>query len=184
MKRIYILNAPPSAGKDIAAKFLTDTRSNVKQLEFKGHLYNILKVIYGITQEQFDSFKPESEKNLPRAELGGKSLREALIFVSETVIKPNYGKDYFGQKLTQEALQSDSEMFVTSDGGFPDEVRPLTDKFEVTVVRVHRDECCFIKSGDSRRYLKEVDIPNAFFVDVDNNSSLNEYFKKINDIVI
>jgi hypothetical protein len=92
------------------------------------------------------------EKEIPRDQLGGRSPRQALIYVSEEVVKPAFGQDYFGryaaQRLTPGALH------IFSDGGFIKEIQPVIDAVgpeNLLLVQLHRDGFSF--EGDSRRYI-------------------------------
>ena len=84
------------------------------------------------------------------------SPRQALIHVSENVIKPIEGKDYFGRQAKKSVLASELLVFVFSDGGFIDEIQALkSDKTKVTVIRLHREGFTF--EGDSRSYVDGTD---------------------------
>lgn len=67
--------------------------------------------------------------------LGYYSSREALIHVSEDVIKPIKGKDYYGLKLVEEIENSSERFYFVSDGGFFSEATMVADKgYNVYVV--------------------------------------------------
>lgn len=164
--RVIILNGPPRSGKDTLAKHLTTMFSHFHHKEFKSQLYKLLQVIYSLTDGQLQSIiKDEDNKENPNELLDGKSLRQALIYISESIIKPNYGKNYFGKSASKNLVLNEVNVF--SDGGFIDEVLELTkvvDKEDITIVRIHRDGCDFSK--DSRRYL---DIDGIRTIDITND---------------
>lgn len=99
------------------------------------------------------------------------SPREALIYTSELVYKPKYGKDYFG-KCAAESL-SEGVLNVFSDGGFKEEIIPLIDKVgytNITLVHLYRKHTSF--AGDSREYIH--DVVGIIPVEVHNNSTIEE----------
>ena len=174
MTQIIIFNGPPGSGKDFACSYLKKQYPNVIHVSFKEKLIDLTCRFYGVSREEWDERYENSStmgggfvrwKDVPWEKLGYLSQREALIHVSENVIKPVFGKAVFGELLcdTVEEMkqQSRDSVFVCSDGGFSEEVGPLSklfwqrgaDKAGVTVVRITRDGCSF--AGDSRNYLPD-----------------------------
>lgn len=182
MKAI-ILNAAKGVGKDVGADYIADVFDSedflVGRKSFKSVLNNIVKAIYGISDRRWKTLTSRENKELPSACLNGKSSRQVQIEVSEQVIKPFYGKDFFG-KATAKEMYCDLEVF--SDGGFVEEITPLIERLgedNILVIRVHREGYDF--SGDSRSFLPDDIVPNV--IDVDNNGSLGEYFEKLEKVV-
>lgn len=154
MSKIIILNAPPHSGKDTISNRIKDLAWNVTQLSFKAPMFDIAYAMLG--ERRFDMFmKAYNDRNQKEAGqpfLSGKSPREFMIWISESVIKPMFGKEYFGQRVAEAAHNSGGSV-IMSDGGFPDEVRALiTAGHEVHVCRLHRDGYTF--AGDSRDYIR------------------------------
>lgn len=148
--KVLILNGPPSSGKDSLAERMA-LGFGAKHRSFKSRLFTLTRYFYGVSQAQWDKWYTTEGKGVPRAELDFQSCREALIFVSEVVTKPNFGNAYFGNAALK-TMPDDGSVYVFSDGGFPSEIRPFLDvDFEVVVVRLHREGHTFAK--DSRRYL-------------------------------
>ena len=105
------------------------------------------------------------------------SPRQWLINVSENVVKPLAGKNYFGKALADSIT---SDLVVVSDSGFMEEVMPLVERgHDVYVLRIVRDGFTF--EGDSRRYLE----PSHFYktIQVQNNGSLESYYNRLDSIV-
>ena len=50
--------------------------------------------------------------------LGYYSSRGALIHVSEDIVKPQKGKDYYGKKLAEKIENSPERFYFVSDSGF------------------------------------------------------------------
>lgn len=150
MKKVIILNGPPGAGKDtIAAELVKHLGWN--HCEFKRQLFNLTKTIYQISDEEWDEHYTREQKEQFWDKLDGLSPRNALIKVSEEVIKPNFGKDYFGIAAAK-SLKEGYNVF--SDGGFYDELLPLKDVVgaeNILLIRLYRDGCTF--AGDSRSYI-------------------------------
>jgi hypothetical protein len=94
-------------------------------------------------------------KERAESRLGGLSRREALIYVSEEIIKPKFGKDFFGVKAAQELDNTDNYCF--SDGGFQEELVPIINKLgadNIILIQLTREGCDF--SSDSRRYINGI----------------------------
>ena len=147
-----IFNGPPGSGKDEACLFLK-TIYGYKHLQFKDELFVETARFFNVSMEWFLSgYHDRSVKERPEEHLDGKSRRDALIHVSEDIIKPTYGADFFGKK-TAEKLDSVSS-YCFSDGGFVDEVLPLINTVgqnNICIVQLHRNGCTF--SSDSRNYI-------------------------------
>lgn len=147
---VIIFNGPPGTGKDEACLFFK--QKGYKHLSFKYHLFKATALYFDVTIEWFmDGYDDRSIKERKEKLLGGLSRRESLIHVSEDIIKPKYGKDFFGLKATEEIDHDGNYCF--SDGGFQEEIIPIINKVgtdNITLVQLTRDGCDF--SSDSRRY--------------------------------
>ena len=115
--------------------------------------------------------------------LGYYSSREALIHVSENIVKPKQGNDFYGRKLV-ETIQASSERYIfTGDGGFTNEVTPLLEAgYNVYIVHLERNGATF--ENDSRKLLTEDDFKeysNIKFIKMYNNGSLDDLYKTITD---
>ena len=121
--------------------------------------------------------------------LGYYSSREALIHVSENIVKPKQGSDFYGRKLV-ETIGASSERYVfTADGGFRNELVPLLEAgYNVYIVHLERNGATF--ENDSRKLLTEDDFKgedgsmlynNLKFIKMYNNGSLDDLYKTITD---
>jgi hypothetical protein len=173
-KRIcVILNAPPCAGKDTLADVLCDLKYtqddlNFTKAEFKGALYSIASAVSGVRRSEVVRLCQHRvlKDTLQVPAFDGRTPREYLIFISETLIKPTMGAAYFGRAVVQSIrnIQPGTDV-VFSDGGFPAEIPPLVEEFNghVVVIRLHRPGYTF--AGDSRTYLdKTCGTPHIFDV--------------------
>lgn len=115
--------------------------------------------------------------------LGYYSSREALIHVSEDIMKPKYGSCYYGESLARKVEQSDSRFFFVSDSGYKDEAIPLLDNgYNVHIVKLERSGATFER--DSRTLLNEDDFKaysNIKFTTIINNGSLDELYENIRE---
>lgn len=115
--------------------------------------------------------------------LGYYSSREALIHVSEDVMKPKYGQDYYGRKFLEKVEHSSERYSFASDGGFFRELTPLLDNgYNVHVVKLERSGATF--EGDSRTLLNEDNFKaysNIKFTTISNNGGLDELYDNIRE---
>lgn len=178
MNPIILLNAPPNAGKDTIAHRLAEELS-LPHVEFKSKLFELALSISGLTQEQWDSLYTRDLKESPSDELWGMSPREFLIDISERMVKPVCGRDYFGVQAAKVA--KDGGVF--SDSGFNEEASTLVDVLggdRVFCVRFTRDGCTF--EGDSRSFLTTESI--QYYLDTTNNGSVESIVEEIRQWVL
>lgn len=169
-----LFNGPPGSGKDYAVKTLmqrlTEAGFYAVHNQFKDKLIELTCAVYSFPRDEWDRIydgyddieQGRRNKEVPIERLDGKSMREALIHVSERVIKPAMGKDYFGRSAAANLTQGAVNLF--SDSGFLEETTPVaaaTD--DLLVIRIHADGIDY--KGDSRGYLSwpgAIDINNDF----------------------
>lgn len=152
MKTVLILNGPPGCGKDTLQAAMSQ-RYGIERQSMKAPMFDIAKAILGpVDFKRFMAdYDNRSEKENPQDYLQGESPRTFMIWISEHVIKPKFGNQHFG-KLASDALKTERNTAIFSDGGFPDEVRRLVDDgYKVKLVRLHREGFDF--GGDSRDYI-------------------------------
>lgn len=176
-KKVMIFNAPPFAGKDYAVEFLKQ-EYDCNHVMFKRKLYQLLKVIYNLSDEQLESAMMRHNKEYKSILFNGISPRDALIKISEEVIKPNFGKDYFTKELVYDL--DENKPNVASDGGFPEEIISLAENIggeNIFILRIQRDGCSFV--GDSRTYISNEIIGQyrIRYVDIKNDE---DYLLKVN----
>ncbi len=171
---IVYFNGPPSVGKDtLGAAFKNDFNCAVHM--FKEHLITLGLTVYNITRAEFDQLY--KDKETPTHKLGGRSPRQALIHLSEDVIKPAFGTPYFGQATARTISAEDvqSNGVVMTDCGFGPEINEVVKAFPNTrhiLVRLYRKGCNF--DLDSRNWVLDQDFEGQHTLDVDciNNPSL------------
>ena len=179
--KVVIFNGPPSSGKDEAAKFIERNAGfDTELVAFKKKLTELTCMIHGVDPylwaERYDDHKEE-----PWDQLGGLSQRRALQIVSEDVIKPVYGNDYFGKATLKDiiTLIENGMRVGISDCGFKEELQTLLTYFkpeELLLVRTHRPGYSF--DGDTRSYLHSDCIPS---IDLINDTTLKNYHRRITE---
>lgn len=155
MSKVIILNAPPACGKDTIGSIIADMNQiyGVRMLSFKAPMFEIARAILGDSRFEYFMFLYEDRlhKEEPESMLNGKSPREFMIWISESIIKPEFGNNYFGLRMV-EAVKSGTAPAIITDGGFTEETIALIEAgIQVHVCRLHRDGFTF--EGDSRDYL-------------------------------
>jgi hypothetical protein len=148
-----------------------------------------------------DGYNDRSVKERKEELLEDMSRREAMIYVSEVITKPAFGKDVFGVAVASKI--EDGVDYAISDGGFEEELVPLINRVRaenILLVQLTRNGCDY--SSDSRRYFngrleKEYVIRETTEIDsehvlshkfpirtyrVHNNGSLEEFHDVLQDI--
>lgn len=154
MSKIIILNGPAGVGKDTIGNALA-ADYNCIPTSFKRPMFEIAASILGARafSKFITAYDDRDQKEMPHDFLGGKTCREFMIWISETVVKPLFGNQQFGKLMSEHIqLRDEGFCFVCTDGGFPDEViRLVEDGHDVTLVRLFMDGKTF--AGDSRDYI-------------------------------
>ena len=159
LSTVVVLNGPPNCGKDTLADML---------VEYGLHKHQMKEQLYIDTAKEFGvdltwltrkaSDRVSKEVHHRDLILNGMPIspRQALIFTSENIIKPNHGDDYYGQAAVNRCRARNSTLAVFSDGGFQSEIEPLQKAYHnVIIFRLHREGHTF--EGDSRAYLEGFD---------------------------
>jgi hypothetical protein len=175
---VIVLNGPPGSGKDVIAKALK-VGFGYTHVEMKKRLHELAIVMSGVSKYQWHKrYKDRTLKETPwdklplaylltgdipvTGELKFMTQRQYLIYISEVVMKPAFGQDYFG-KAALEHMNAGVEAawgslkhkkgFVFSDGGFEVEINTIRQdkKFKIFLIHLFREGCDFSK--DSRSYI-------------------------------
>lgn len=180
---VVIMNGPPSSGKDDAAKFLVSKiksfNTNALHKEVKENLFNAVKSAYGVSEDVWNELYQRENKELPSYYLVNNGIaispRQAMINMSENVLKPLFGKSVFGKMAANSVVENAINVF--SDGGFVEEAICLTDRVggvNTLIIQIERQGCTF--EGDSRGYIT---LPNVKCIRITNNGTLDEFHTKV-----
>lgn len=153
MKKIILLNGPPGVGKDTIANILIEKYGGVN-LKFTQPLRDSVCAIFGILDSELDF-----RKNKPiDSSKSNYRIRDAMIDIAETVIKPNVSKDWFGNTLLNKIKvnHSEQDLIIISDLGFIRELEvvyaSLKDTYEFELWKIYRTGKDFTR--DSRTYIE------------------------------
>ncbi len=173
---IILLNGPPRTGKDSVARHLASTLS-FRHLKFATPLKAMTHAMYGIYygSEAFDSVK-----DIKSPFFLGDTPRNAYIEVSEKMVKPVKGKDFFG-RVALSTIEREKicgcNRIVFSDCGFAEEVKCLR-HLQPILIRLHRAGHNF--AGDSRDYIYDDNMPS---IDLSGDDGLPALFVAVERIV-
>lgn len=162
--KLIVFNGPIFCGKDTAADITNKIVPNSKVCRLKDFLYESLSLMYGLPLDVVDEYLNNRDLKETATELfHGRTPRQAIIHMSEVVIRPNFGMDYIA-RVTGTRLRGlpGVDYLVFSDGGFDEEVGALTeqlgiDRADVLVIRLHREGSAY-GPNDSRYYVKDFDV--------------------------
>lgn len=166
-KYVIAFNGPPHSGKDQAVKlaeaYIRQRASYMNPVHLK-----IAEPLKKSTHAIFDVFsdpsyyEKEGLKDKPSAEFLGRSPRQAYIEVSEEMVKPRFGKDFYGQLAAKRIRRQQHHlMHLISDGGFIEEMEPIVDlvggkSMMIVELRARRGGVPLTFEGDSRSYIGEL----------------------------
>jgi hypothetical protein len=150
-KMIVIFNGPPASGKDEAASLYKE-KYGFGNLSFKYQLFKETIKHFDVDERWFmEGYNDRTQKEKSEFALQGMSRREAMIHVSEDIIKPKKGLDYFGKSVAEEIFEDKN--YALADGGFVEELEPIIEKVgaeNIVIVQLTREGCDY--SSDSRKY--------------------------------
>lgn len=183
MVRAIIFNGPPDTGKDYLVDALVQLDKSSVKLEFKKQLRILVKQIYMLSDGSHEYMYRRENKERPFEVLNGLSIRQAYIKVSEEVIKPVFGSDYFGKCVVKDMFNNPTHTYYFSDGGFGDEIIPMLDYVDrVDIIHLSADGCDYEASGDSRRYI-HMNHPKVFIHKLFNDKTPSVIDKLIQEIL-
>lgn len=185
-KKVVVINGPILSGKDSLVDKLVEIFPSSKKMEMKTKLIELTIAIHGVSMEWWEENYTREGKEIPRVELDMMSMREALIHTSEVVIKPNYGREYFGLMSRMLVEECDMEWYFYADGGFPEELIPLGEGTKPMVIRIHREGCEYDEETDSRSYIQNHEIPSNWIIhDVVNvEGEFDQFVDDVCDLIL
>ena len=164
--RVVLLNGAPGSGKDSAGRALLKGLYGTEIVKLAGALKAATHELFGLHGLAPGGF--EAVKGEPAPEFFGLTPREAYILVSEKMVKPVLGEDFFGRVLVNRIRRlRNCRIAAVTDSGFVDEARPVVEAFgpeNVLLARLHRPGHTF--KGDSRSH---IDLPDVASIDIVND---------------
>ena len=184
---IILLNGPRGSGKSLISAIIAENHRNVLESKFAKPIDDIAQVILAPDEIDYHEWregkKEEQLLNYPT------TMRKLLIGISEHLIKPQLGDNYFAHRAAdlviseidyansvtgQQPYFSASEMIVFSDCGFQNEhdafrevVLEHDSSANIQLINVRRQGRTF--KGDSREWVKHEDS-----IDIYNNSTKDD----------
>lgn len=153
--KIFLLNGPPSSGKDSLATYIEGINKTFTIDKFARPLKEANKGMFSLTEEEFKLYDNDAKmKNTPQDRFYGKSWRQVNIDLSEKFIKSNYDTKFFGLELVTRISNNEKKRILVPDSGFLEEAEPIVEKFgknNVYLLKLHREG--FTYKGDSRNYI-------------------------------
>jgi hypothetical protein len=188
--KIILINGTKQSGKDTASNHIDYEFSNISfdvlQCKFAAPMFSSIPVMFSIPLGEWMVMYAD-EKETPSHRLMGMSPRQAMIWLSEEVIKPKFGKAFYGDLAKNRINDSTThDLVVFSDSGFVEEAKVIVDEFgsdNVYLVRLERTGHSFV--GDSRSYIlpEEIGIDpiDNFFI-VENDTDETSFTNKITEV--
>ena len=176
--KVIFLNGPPRAGKDTIGHGLVsylnndDDRFSAEIFKFAKALKDCVHVGLGLSGVPTDHF--ENVKDTPLKELNWQTPRQCYIRMSENWLKPEFGREVFGNSLrnTIRLAEDRCDVAVVTDSGFGYEAEPIINHYgpeNCFLIRVKRQGCDF--SGDSRSF---IELPQIEQYELLNNGTIEE----------
>lgn len=168
---LVLLNGPPRAGKDTAARAICEAFPNTATLRFSEPLKRAAHALFGLPADTLvDAF--EAVKDVPCADFHGFTPRQVYIMLSERGVAPVFGQPHFGRVMAtnlRRAERAGVQLAVVPDSGFSREVGPVLAELHpsrVLLIRVHADArgCNFDR--DSRSFIT---VPEVVTLDIAND---------------
>lgn len=162
MTRPYLigLSGPPRSGKDTLATAIQLELTN--RFEIGSQIIALSMpmrhTVYAMLGRVYEQTHYEENKDVPNDALGGKTIRQAMIALSEQHVKPVYGDGFWGRALIGHIRSPYPWVVIVSDMGFQAEVDVFVEEFG-------SDNCLWpwlrrpghSFAHDSRRYVGESD---------------------------
>lgn len=155
---MYIIgfNGPPRAGKDTLAAMVADhlcQKTNLPVLTIPLSM-PMRKMAMGAIGVEYQLDTYERIKDQPIAALKGMLLRQFMIDISESYMKPTQGQEIWSELLCESIPLDFQGILLVPDFGFqhePDFFERRFDSSRVCAVQVHREGKDF--NGDSRGWV-------------------------------
>lgn len=176
-RKVVFFNGPPHCGKDTIVR-LIDRGIPSSALSFAEPLKLQCAALLGVTLAELELIKDK-----PHPALKGGTPRTYLINLSEKMIKPYYGNDFFGHVALDKInhLPPFVPLVLFSDSGFVSEAAPVVNQIGLdncVKIEIYREGCDFTKDSRSYWQMDGLRTPR-----IDNNGSLEEFRSNVLDLL-
>ncbi len=184
--KLILINGAPQVGKDTMGDYIiNNVVTPIVKYKMTTPLDKIFREIFPqLSDEEFYMYR-ETKKDIPQDIFGGKSLRQIYIELSENVIKPLFGKDYFG-KYAGHILNKNHIDTVITDCGFNYEIEALLSSIDKDAWDIHTFTILrpgYDYSGDSREPINFKKLNVHSHNNVYNTSTLEAYLHTIQGLL-
>ena len=157
MKHVIYVNGFKRSGKDTVGEILHKHR-HVSLFKAATPLYKAIQEVFSLSEgEWMDMYENAKEK--PSQALYGMTPREAMIWLSEDVMKPKFGDDFFGVSLGKRIMNSQCDVAVVTDSGYAKEIAAC-----MNALPFHQHHLIYLyrtgttNKGDSREIINPCDL--------------------------
>ncbi len=151
------LSGPPRSGKDSVGVALAHRirERHPVTVCVRALSMPMRKTIYAMIGKEYTLDHYETSKDIPLPELGGRTIRQAMIALSEEHVKPSYGQGFWSSSLLNTLpIEGGTRVIIVTDMGFAAEVDVFVKAFGAENCmwpQITRPHCTF--EGDSRSYV-------------------------------
>lgn len=131
MSYLIGISGPPRSGKDtlgsvlaghIMDRFGVQAQIIQQSLPMRHMIFSLMGLEYSLVMY-------EREKDTPQKALAGRSIREAMIALSEQHVKPLYGKGQWARAALNRRWVSKPKIVIVTDMGFDEEVAEFESEY-------------------------------------------------------
>lgn len=149
-------SGPPRSGKDTIGGFLAAKIEDLHGVQPQQIALSepMRHAVYGMLGIAYDQGHYERFKDRPQEALGGKTIRQAMIALSEEHVKPSYGQGYWAVASLNRLWQPRPKIIIVTDMGFDAEVAVFEREFGIeNCIWPQLRRKSFDFSSDSRNYV-------------------------------
>lgn len=117
-------SGPPRSGKDSIAQTLAALLEDRHKLKVQLVAFStpMRLAVYAMLGRHYDLAHYELHKDDPQEAFGGRSIRQAMIALTEDHVKPTYGHRFWAEAAFRGTWDPRPDVLIVTDYGFPVEV--------------------------------------------------------------